>query len=155
MSETVVNKLQITDNFDEMMSGELLYTIDSKGRMSFPQCFRDVIGDKFKITKGVGSRLVARSIENWNQLVRRIYALPEGKNKEILNQRFVKCAATVETDKLGRILIPQALREHAKLVKDIYVVGAMDAVEIWDKSEYIKSQDVSDEEIYAATKDLG
>ncbi len=146
-----VNLLQISENFNQMMSGELLYTIDSKGRMSFPQRFREVIGDRFILTKGVNNQLIARSEENWNQLVLRIYALPEGLNKEILKQRFVKCAAPVEADKLGRILIPQALREHAKLLKDVYVVGAMDTVEIWDKSEYDAfTQSVSPEALYAA-----
>ena len=67
-----------------MMSGELPYTIDSKGRMSFPQKFRDIIGDRFILTRGADHRLVVYSEENFNNLLERIYNMKEGREKEIL-----------------------------------------------------------------------
>ena len=59
-----------------------------------------------------------------------------GREKDILTQMCVKAASPVEADKLGRILVPQALRQFAGLVKDVYVVGAIDEVEIWDRANY-------------------
>lgn len=139
-----------------MMSGELPYTIDAKGRMSFPQRFREIIGDRFILTRGVDHQLTARSEENWNALAKRIYAMPEGRNKERLKHQYIKSAAVVETDKLGRILVPQALREYALLVKDVYVVGAMDTAEIWDKATYEAfTQSIEPEELYSALEALG
>lgn len=141
---------------DEMkMSGELPYTIDVKGRMSFPQRFRDVLGDRFILTRGADHRLVAYSEKQWNELRDKISLMREGKNKEILKQIYIKGAIPVETDKLGRILVPQALREYARLLKDVYVVGAIETAEIWDKSTYEEfTQSISPDDLYAALEDL-
>ena len=135
----------------EHMSGELPYTIDAKGRMSFPQRFRDVIGDRFILTRGADRRLVAYSEETWNTLLEKISQMRPGKEKEILKQIYIKGAIPVETDKLGRILVPQALREYAGLLKDVYVVGAIDTVEIWDKATYeALTQSIDPQELYDA-----
>ncbi len=135
----------------EHMSGELPYTIDAKGRMSFPQRFRDVIGDRFILTRGADRRLVAHSEETWNTLLEKISQMRPGKEKEILKQIYIKGAIPVETDKLGRILVPQALREYAGLLKDVYVVGAIDTVEIWDKATYEAfTQSIDPQELYDA-----
>lgn len=137
------------------MSGELPYTIDAKGRMSFPQRFREVIGDRFMLTKGPERKLEVYSEEKWQELVSKIAAMNPGKNKELLKQLYVKSASPVETDKLGRILIPQTLRDYARLVKDVYVVGAIDIAEIWDKAAYDKITDaIASEEIYEAMAGL-
>ena len=72
----------------EHMSGELPYTIDAKGRMSFPQRFRDVIGDRFILTRGADRRLVAYSEETWNTLLEKISQMRPGKEKEILKQIY-------------------------------------------------------------------
>ena len=39
----------------------------------------------------------------------------------------------MECDKQGRILLPTNLREHAKLDKDIVVIGVSNRIEIWSK----------------------
>lgn len=148
--------MQTAEQNCQVMSGELPYTIDAKGRMSFPQRFRDIIGDRFILTRGVNRQLTARSQENWNALVSRINAMPEGRSKELLKHQYVKSAVAIETDKLGRILVPQALREYASLMKDVYVVGAMDTAEIWDKAAYESfTQAIDPEELYAALEAMG
>ncbi len=134
-----------------MMSGELPYTIDTKGRMSFPQRFRDIIGDKFILTRGADRRLTVYSEPKWSELMKKISAMRDGREKEVLKQIYIKGAIPVECDKMGRILVPQALREYAGLIKDVYVVGAMDTAEIWDKGVYESfTQSISQDELYAA-----
>lgn len=136
---------------DMNMSGELPYTIDQKGRMSFPIRFREILGDRFRLTRGADHRLVAYSEEKWQSLVEKISAMRPGKDKEMLTHIYVKGASPVEADKLGRILVPQALREYAGLIKDVYVVGAIDVAEIWDKSTYEEfTQSINPEDLYAA-----
>lgn len=137
------------------MSGELPYTIDIKGRMSFPQRFRDIIGERFVLTRGADHRLVVYSEERWQTLVTQISQMHPGRYREVLTQIYVKGAIPVETDKLGRILVPQALREYAGLVKDVYVVGAIDVAEIWDKATYERfNSAINPEELYAALASL-
>ena len=43
-------------------------------------------------------------------------------------------AEKVELDKLGRILLPQALKGYAHIERDAKVVGAGDHFEIWDRN---------------------
>ena len=143
-------------NVTEMMSGELPYTIDSKGRMSFPQRFREIIGDRFILTRGADRRLTASSEEKWQELMLKISQMHEGRDKEVLKQIYIKGAIPVEADKMGRILVPQALREYAGLMKDVYVVGAMDTAEIWDKQTYEAfTQSIRQDELYSALGALG
>lgn len=143
-------------NFNSILSGELPYTIDAKGRMSFPQKFREIIGERFVITRGANNRLVVYSEENWNKTVEKIYSMPMGIDRERMVQMNIKGAVPVDTDKLGRILVPQTLREYASLVKDVYVVGALDVAEIWDKSNYENyNQLVVSGDIYASMAVMG
>ena len=49
---------------------------------------------------------------------------------------FYSGAAECAIDKLGRIVIPQVLRDYAKLDKDVVMVGALKRIEIWSKSRW-------------------
>jgi MraZ protein len=39
-------------------------------------------------------------------------------------------------DKLGRIVVPQYLRQHAGLGSEVIVAGVYDRVEIWDRAAW-------------------
>jgi len=52
-------------------------------------------------------------------------------------QRFFYAGATeAELDKQGRVGIPAALLEHAKLGRDVVVAGVHDHLEIWDRAAW-------------------
>jgi MraZ protein len=42
----------------------------------------------------------------------------------------------VELDAAGRIMVPGFLGEHAKLSKEIVVVGAGDRLELWNRTSW-------------------
>lgn len=118
-----------------MLIGEFSHTMDVKGRMIFPQKLRENLGDAFILSKGLDDCLFVYSLEEWNTLTDKIKAMPLSKARNI--QRFLFSGATqVEPDKQGRILIPNNLREYAKLDKEILVVGASNRAEIWSKAQW-------------------
>ena len=41
-----------------------------------------------------------------------------------------------EIDKQGRLTIPQHLREHANIDKELVTIGVMSRVEIWSRQEW-------------------
>ena len=41
-------------------------------------------------------------------------------------------AAECPIDSQGRILVPPALRDHAKLKSKVTIAGVLDCIEIWD-----------------------
>lgn len=118
-----------------VLIGEFSHTMDVKGRMIFPQKLRENLGDAFILSKGLDDCLFVYSLEEWNTLTDKIKAMPLSKARNI--QRFLFSGATqVEPDKQGRILIPNNLREYAKLDKEILVVGASNRAEIWSKAQW-------------------
>jgi MraZ protein len=55
------------------------------------------------------------------------------KETRQLQRHFYSGAIEGELDKQGRVGIPAALMEHAKLGRDVVVAGVHDHLEIWDR----------------------
>ncbi|MDF2524015.1 MAG: cell division/cell wall cluster transcriptional repressor MraZ [Clostridiales bacterium] len=120
-----------------MFYGEYQHTVDPKGRAIIPSKFREGLGEKFIITKGLDNCLFAYSSDEWSNLEAKLKTLPfTDKDVRAFVRFFFAGAAECEVDKQGRILIPQNLRDYAALEKDIYVIGVSTRVEIWDKSKW-------------------
>ena len=45
-------------------------------------------------------------------------------------------SSSLELDKQGRVMIPSALSEHAKLGREVVVAGVNDHLEIWDRAAW-------------------
>lgn len=119
-----------------MLIGEYSYNIDAKGRLNFPSKLREDLGDIFILSKSLtDSCLNAYSLEQWQKLVEKIEALPISKSRNIKRQLF-SSACEVQTDKQGRILISQNLREYAGLNKEVMIIGVSNNCEVWDKSRW-------------------
>ena len=118
-----------------MLKGTYNQTMDVKGRMAFPAKLREIIGEKFVVTKGLDGCLFVYSLEEFEIRADKIKSLPMAKARN-LQRTFMANAVEVEADKQGRILIPQTLRGIAGLEKDIVVAGVSDRCEIWDKQKW-------------------
>ncbi len=102
-----------------------------------PSKFRDGLGEKFIVTKGLDNCLFVYSLEEWSNLEAKLKSLPfTDKDVRAFVRFFFAGATECETDKQGRILIPQNLREYAGLEKDVYIIGVSTRVEIWDKAKW-------------------
>lgn len=117
------------------LMGEFQHTIDVKGRMNFPTKLRELLGFSFIVTKGLDGCLFVYSQEEWSRLEERIKAKPLAEARQ-LSRYFFANACEVEADKQGRILLPQNLRDHAGLEKEVVVIGASSHAEIWDKARW-------------------
>ena len=118
-----------------MLIGEYTHALDLKGRVNFPAKLREELGDCFYITKGLDNCLFVYGEEEWAALAAQIKKMPYAQSKG-LKHFFFGSAGSAEPDKQGRIVIPQSLREHAELDKEVVIVGAMDHAEIWDKQRW-------------------
>ena len=117
-----------------MFMGEYSHTIDAKGRIIVPVKFRESLGDNFVVTKGLDNCLFVYSKDEWVILENKLKQLPLAKPEARAFVRFFfSGAAEMECDKQGRILLPTNLREHAKLDKEIVVIGVSNRIEIWSK----------------------
>jgi len=139
--------------------GEYQHNVDPKGRLIIPSRFREELGYKFIITKGLDNCLFVYSLEEWANLEAKLRTLPlTNKDARAFVRFFFSGASECETDKQGRILIPANLREYARLEKDVVVIGVSTRVEIWDKAlwtEYNSDENISPEEIASKMEFLG
>ena len=137
-----------------MLKGTYYQSMDAKGRMTFPAKLREIIGERFVVTKGFDGCLFVYSLEDFEERARKLSALPMAQSKNI-QRSFMANACEVEADKQGRILIPPALRELAGLEKEIAVAGVSDRCEIWDKEKWEKlNSEVDDEMLMKALEGL-
>lgn len=142
-----------------MFMGEYNHTVDTKGRLIIPSKFREVLGDKFVVTKGLDGCLFVYDNTEWNAFEEKLKAMPiSKKDNRMFVRHFLAGAAEVEVDKQGRILIPGKLREFADITKDVVLIGAAGHIEIWSQERWTsmeEDEEESMEDIAERMDDLG
>ena len=124
--------------------GEYNHTIDAKGRLIIPAKFREELGEAFVITNGNDGCLNIYTKEAWETFLEKLLLLPGNEDKRKMVRALVSQADSVELDKQGRILVPNTLRERAGLMKDVVLAGAIDKIEVWDKTKWEDATDDTD-----------
>lgn len=120
-----------------MFMGEYQHSLDEKGRLIIPAKFRDDLGERFVITRGLDNCLFVYPLSQWKVLEEKIRELPTANPETRSFMRyFFSGAVEAELDKQGRVGIPQHLREHAGIEKDLYSIGVSTKVEIWAKDAW-------------------
>ena len=121
-----------------MLLGEYEHTIDDKNRLTLPARFRHTFAEGIVVTRGMDGCLYAYTRADWDRLVEsRLATLDPLSQEGRRMQRFFFSGATEgELDKQGRLMLPSALLEHAKLGRDVVVAGVNDHLEIWDRAAW-------------------
>lgn len=122
-----------------MFIGEYEHALDNKKRLIIPSKFREELGSKFILTKGLDGCLYVYTLDGWNVLEKKLKLLPlTSKNARAFIRFFFSGANELEPDKQGRILIPQNLLEYAQIKKEIVSIGVSSRVEIWSREKWEK-----------------
>ncbi len=141
-----------------MFRGRFDYTIDEKGRVSFPSKFREVLStnyDERLIVTTFDQALWAYPVKEWQVIEEKIGNLPQFKNEvKALQRVFVSGATECPLDKQGRMVIPPTLRDYAGLKKDILFVGMTKRIEIWSKERWEETFTAAQHKIESSSEDL-
>jgi len=135
-----------------MFRGHFEHAIDAKGRTSLPSRFRDVLaatGDtRMVLTPSpFDACLHLFPMRAWEEFEAKIAALPQFEPNVIkLRRLYVSAAVECEVDKQGRVLVPNSLREHAMLQKDVLWAGMGQMVELWAREKWSEVQAMTAEE---------
>jgi len=117
--------------------GRYYHALEQKGRLSIPVQFRKFLGHQAVITAGLDGCLFLMNLENWQALVDQTQVGPLTlKRNRDWSRYLANNAAEVSLDPQGRILIPEPLRQQAKLTDTCVIVGSLDRLEIWDQASY-------------------
>jgi MraZ protein len=120
-----------------MFIGEYLHLIDNKKRLAIPSKFRKELGDKSILTRGLDNCLFLYPIGEWQKFSEKLGQLSMGQaNTRNFARLMLSGASEVEFDNLGRILIPDYLKNYADLKKKIVVAGVLNRLEIWDQEKW-------------------
>ena len=121
-----------------MLLGEHEHTIDDKNRLTLPAKFRRDFEDGCVVTRGLDGCLWAWTPDGWDNYRDSILSTlhPLSKEGRRMQRFFYAGAIETELDKQGRVGIPGALLEHAKLGRDVVVAGVHDHLEIWDRAAW-------------------
>ena len=120
-----------------MFMGEYHHNIDDKGRLIIPSKFRNELGKKFIVTRGLEECLFVYSISEWNEIINKLKQLPfTNKDARLFMRMFMSGATECELDKNGRINIPTTLAKYASLDKECVVIGVNERLEIWSSSKF-------------------
>jgi MraZ protein len=121
-----------------MLIGEYTHTIDDKNRVSLPSKFRSLMGKKIVITPGLDQCLFAFTTKEWEKIAGKL-----SENSSMLSsdmRSFTRYmfggASEVEVDNIGRVLVPDFLKERANLKTKVVLIGVQNRLEIWNEKSW-------------------
>ena len=142
-----------------MLIGEYKHNLDPKKRLSIPSKFRKELGEGAVLTRGLDNCLFLFPLQSWNEQADKWKNLSiVQQNARAISRHFLSGATEVDFDSLGRILIPEHLKNYASLKKVVVVAGLLNRLEIWDDekwSTYKSNLEKNSDSIAEKLGDLG
>lgn len=122
-----------------MLIGEFKHTIDDKNRVSLPSKFRKEVGKKIIVTHGLDNCLFLYTMKEWETIAKQLGSLGMGQaDTRGFNRYILASAAEVLVDSVGRILIPENLRQAIGIKNKIVFAGLYNRIEIWEEDAWDK-----------------
>ena len=139
-------------------NGEYQHAMDEKGRLTLPVGLRDGLGAKVVLSKGSRKptpRLRIYPLHTWEKLTERLDGLNDfdPRNAEF-KLRFFSGSIPCDIDRQGRLLINQEFRSHGGITKDVYIVGAGNYLEIYDRGAWEALRDSLDDSFDALALEI-
>jgi MraZ protein len=136
--------------------------VDEKGRLKVPNAFRaqieEAFGPEIFVTSVHGTNVLLYPLAIWRALEEKLAALPAvHRAKAKFLERVNYYGQDAALDGQGRILIPQILRDAAKLPADVVVTGNIDHLVVSDRgalSSRLATEDFTSEDYDELSKAL-
>ena len=124
--------------------GTFEHTLDAKNRLTVPVKYRKALGDGALLAMPLDQKpcvaiWLPDEYDTYTQSS--IAELPPlSPRRSELERFFFGNSQLVELDGAGRIMLPAFLIDHAKLAKDVVVVGVGNRLELWGKGAWDEHQ---------------
>jgi MraZ protein len=127
----------LNGDVEQMFLGQFQHNLDEKGRLMVPAPFRQELESGAFISQGFDRCLMVMTEAYFGQVYARINAMNlADQAARMLRRMILSTAYPVELDKVGRILVPQNLRQYAGLDGEAIVAGQGEYIEVWTPSEW-------------------
>ena len=147
-----------------MLIGEYIHTIDEKNRISLPVKFRKEMGKKIIITPGLDQCLFIFTAREWARVSKKLSGSGADMDADLsflkadkrsFNRFMFGRAAEIEVDSIGRILVPDFLKDRIGLKNSAAIVGVEDRVEIWNEKTWGEYKNKAEKEAGELAEKLG
>ncbi len=137
-----------------MLKGSFTFSLDAKGRLNIPAKIRRDINPEangaFVLTRGPLKCIDLYPFDEWRVFEAKLKTLNIFDPTEgVVMRRFLQEAVEDKIDAQNRILIPKTLMEFAEIEKEVFILGALNKIELWNPKiydDYVKQQDLTFEE---------
>jgi len=120
-----------------MFYGLHKHTLDAKGRIIIPACYRDDLGEQFLLMRGTEECLLVYPGSQMEKFAAKFAQLPStDRSAQAYIRIFLSSMSRCDFDNQGRILVPAELRKYASLEKEAVIIGANDRIEIWSRDKW-------------------
>lgn len=115
-----------------MLIGQQVAKVGPKNRISVPKKFREELGNNLILSYGYEGCLILLSSKSWRKLIKEAIAGPlTSKNVRDEARFLLSGAEEVELDGQGRFVLPEHLKNYARIKEDVCFVGLLRWVEVW------------------------
>jgi MraZ protein len=122
---------------EQMFLGQYRHSLDDKGRLTIPAKFRDELSNGAHLTQGFDRNLRLVTKAAFDEMAAKVSQMQTTDPlTRILRRLIFASASEADLDSVGRILIPQFLRDVAGLQTDAVIVGVGEAIEIWSPASW-------------------
>lgn len=123
-----------------MFTGRYEYAIDDKSRVSVPAKFREVLSTNYDLRlmiTNLDGCIVAYPYQEWLKIQEKTSSFGSIKKEARAFLRYFYSGVTeCSIDKLGRILIPQTLKNEASIKKNVVIIGMGPKLELWAQEKW-------------------
>ena len=142
-----------------MLIGEYIHTIDTKNRISLPSKFRKEMGRAVIVTRGLDSCLFVFTKKEWEKVSQKLSDSASDisflkADQRSFNRYMFGRATEAEVDSIGRILIPEYLKDRIGLKDSAAIIGVKDRLEIWNDKTWKENQDMVEKQAVKLAESL-
>jgi len=126
-------------NNAKRLYGEYWHTLDEKNRLFIPAKLRKAFkkGEKLVLSRGLDGCLFLFPQDEWEKLEDKAKSLPiTARDARAFTRHLFSGASLSVVDSQGRIPFPPSLKEYARIVKEVVIIGVSSRIEIWAKQRW-------------------
>jgi MraZ protein len=120
--------------------GGFIFSVDDKGRFNVPAPHRlglAASADKtFVVAPGPEGCLDAYPLDEWVRHVRKLRRIPNKKLGRYYKRVILAPAKRCKLDGHNRILVPPDLLRSVGIKAEVFILGQLDHIELWDPRRY-------------------
>ena len=137
--------------------GHFDYSLDAKNRLTVPTKFRAAFSSGIVLAKGLEPCIAIWTPDAFDLWTDSFLSNlnPVSRERRALTRFFAGSSFDTPLDSAGRVTLNAPLIEHAKIDREVVLVGNLDHLEIWDRGQFQADQDKLANEIVGIAESLG